>query len=86
MGSGTPGEGGMSRENFSMAKEADMDRYVVIDPKGQVMGMFPDTPKGCGEAKEYAKRMSENSNNNQGDPHGEYPQPLQDSREETVQL
>lgn len=39
-----------------------MDRYVVIDPNGQVMGTFPDTPNGCTEAKEYAKRLSENSN------------------------
>lgn len=39
-----------------------MDRYVVIDPNGQVVGRFPNTPNGCEEAKEYAKRLSENSN------------------------
>ena len=39
-----------------------MDRYVVIDPNGQVIGTFPDTPNGCEEAKEYAKKLSENSN------------------------
>ncbi len=39
-----------------------MDRYVVIDPNGQMVGMFPDTPNGCDEAKEYAKRLSEFKN------------------------
>ena len=43
-------------------KEFDMDRYVVISPNGQVMGTFPDTPNGRAEAKEYAKKLSENSN------------------------
>lgn len=39
-----------------------MDRYVVIGPTGEMMGVFPDTPTGCDEAKEYAKRLSEIDN------------------------